>query len=98
MMFTRTRRALPLRPSLRSKARLMLQLLEERDVPATTWMFDFGTGTSPLAPGYTQVPLVSYTAAQGFGWQSTGGVSALSRTNPAPLTRDLHQAADATFL
>ena len=50
---------------------LRVQLLEERDLPSSSWMLDFGTATSAAAPGYTPVPLVNYTAAQGFGWQRT---------------------------
>jgi PKD repeat protein len=64
----------------------------------TSARLDFGTATSPVAPGYTGVALVGYTAARGYGWQSIAGIYALDRGAADPLTRDMHVGASGTFL
>jgi hypothetical protein len=79
------------------RARQELQLLEARDVPSSSWQFDFNTSTSPVAPGYTHVPLTTYSAAQGFGWASITGLSAVDRNTADALTRDFHEGRDFTF-
>ena len=68
--------------------------------PPSSWRFDFGTATSPVAAGYTQVtPATRYGAAAGFGWLS-GTVSGAGDCGAAAgtdLTRDLIYTHDATF-
>jgi PKD repeat protein len=59
--------------------------------------FDFGPATSPVASGYTGVSLVTYTAAQGYGWKSLDGLSALDQHTSNPLTTDFIRGTDATF-
>jgi parallel beta-helix repeat protein len=79
--------------------RLGLELLEDRLTPSpTSAHFDFGTDSSPVAPGYTGVPLVAYTPSQGYGWQSLTGLGALDRGTANPLTRDFHYGPSGTFL
>jgi fibronectin type 3 domain-containing protein len=59
--------------------------------------FDFGTATSPVAAGYTQVTRNHrYSAATGYGWQ-LGSVSDISRGTGTDLTRDVNFTHDATF-
>ncbi len=52
--------------------------------PAGATKFDFGTGSSPVASGYTKVTETTAYASGGFGWTSTAGLSrgigALRRT------------------
>ena len=65
----------------------------------TTFHFEFGTPTSPLAAGYTAVnPGTTYSAAQGFGWQS-GTVSSRDDTTPGLTTieRGYDYTKNATF-
>jgi hypothetical protein len=71
--------------------------LETREVPAN-FQFDFGTPSSPVAAGYTQVPLVEYTAARGYGWETTAGMTAANRNGLNPLTRDVHLGRSSSFL
>ncbi len=59
--------------------------------------FDFGSRSSPLAPGYTRVPLVAYSAIRGFGWANIPGMFWRDRGTPDPLTRDEHLGKDSTF-
>src|SRR5437870_1268587 len=51
-----------------------LECLEAREVPANLH-FDFGKALSPVAAGYLGVPVVAYNSVQGYGWQSTSGIS-----------------------
>ena len=57
---------LPLRTRRRPGAafKLSVEPLEERALP-TAWHFDFGTDTSPAAPGSTNVPVLVYNPALG---------------------------------
>src|SRR5262245_25772881 len=83
------------------RCRPQLEELERRDLPATLTplvLLDFGTSSSPAAPGYTAVPVGSYTSALGYGWQKTSQLSAVDRGTADPLTRDFHQGRDNTFL
>src|SRR5690242_9623950 len=74
-----------------------LEALESRDLPSTAFAFDFGTPTSPVAPGYTQVTATThYRAARGYGWEG-GKVTARDRGSGSALTRDFNATADATF-
>jgi hypothetical protein len=51
--------------------------------------FDFGTSTSPVASGYTQVsPVTSYSVLTGYGWSSTAGLDSRDRGTPDDLKRD----------
>src|SRR5262249_28720425 len=80
------------------RAQPSLEQLERREVMSqTTFHLDLGTSSSPVASGYQRVPLVNYSAAQGFGWQSTSGLSAVNR-NGSALTRDFHSGPSGTFL
>ena len=61
--------------------------------------FEFGTPTSPVAAGYTAINEgTSYTAAQGYGWQS-GTVSSRDDTTPGLTTiqRGYDYTKGATF-
>jgi fibronectin type 3 domain-containing protein len=59
--------------------------------------FDFGTATSPVAAGYTQITRNHrYSAATGHGWQS-GSISDISRGTGTDLTRDVNFTHDGTF-
>jgi parallel beta-helix repeat protein len=74
-----------------------LEALEAREVPAV-FAFDFDTSSSPVAAGYTHVPLVAFTPSTGFGWLSVSGMQAVNRSTADPLTTDLHLGTDSTFL
>ncbi|MCA9189785.1 MAG: hypothetical protein KDA99_29380, partial [Planctomycetales bacterium] len=59
--------------------------------------FDFGTGSSPVASGYTQVTaLTAYPSAGGAGW-STGTISQRDRLAPNALDQDFNFTSDGTF-
>jgi hypothetical protein len=59
--------------------------------------YDFGTATSPVAAGYTQITRNHrYSAAAGYGWQ-LGSVSDISRGTGTDLTRDVNFTHDGTF-
>ncbi|GAA4846624.1 hypothetical protein GCM10023310_25820 [Paenibacillus vulneris] len=58
--------------------------------------FDFGSDTSPVAPGYTQVSnTMIYSAARGYGLDKT--VNNRDRGTSDPLLRDFILASDFTF-
>src|SRR3954451_4964551 len=73
-----------------------VELLEERALPSG-WHFDFGTGTSPVAPGYTDGPAIPYDSTIGYGWQTVSGITAVDRGMSDSVSRDFHQAHDGTF-
>ncbi|MFH1177122.1 MAG: immune inhibitor A domain-containing protein [Acidobacteriota bacterium] len=59
---------------------------------------DFGTGTSPVEPGYTRVtPSTTYTPARGHGWLS-GTVFERDRGTGTALNRDLNFTTNGTFV
>ena len=59
--------------------------------------FDFGTATSPVAPGYVGHPANHrYSAADGYGWQ-TGSVYGIDRRIGDNLWRDVNYTKNATF-
>jgi subtilisin family serine protease/fibronectin type 3 domain-containing protein/methionine-rich copper-binding protein CopC len=59
--------------------------------------FDFGTGASPLAGGFTRVaPDHPYDPASRYGWQA-GTVFAVDRGVGTALTRDLNYSKDMLF-
>src|SRR5947209_8585178 len=67
----------------------LLELLEERLAPsATQWAFDFGTKTSPVAPGYIGVSNQNYSSSSGYGWAGTSNQFAFDDGGTNPLTRD----------
>lgn len=80
-----------------SPALLRLERLETREL-LSTFHFDFGGPSSPVANGYVGVPLVAYTPAQGYGWASTAGMSWTDQGTANALTRDFHSGQDSTFL
>jgi len=60
-------------------------------------LFDFGSATSPVAPGYTRVVSTTlYAPALGYGWLS-GTIRYADRTMSDPLLRDLNYTTDGTF-
>ncbi len=62
--------------------------------------FDFGTGTSPVASGYSKVTESTAYSAGGFGWTDLTGMESRDRTNIADdLKRDfvMHSSAARTF-
>ncbi len=59
--------------------------------------FDFGTPTSPVAAGYTRVPLMIYSQKLGYGWGNTTSLLLRDRGTADPLTRDNHLGKDNTF-
>ncbi|WP_421743165.1 fibronectin type III domain-containing protein [Cellulomonas sp.] len=69
--------------------------------PVTTWKFDMGTATSPVADGYQQVTdATRYSAATGFGIVPAEGVTPISRDRGAedPADRDFVLATAWTFV
>jgi subtilisin family serine protease/fibronectin type 3 domain-containing protein/methionine-rich copper-binding protein CopC len=65
--------------------------------PEYVGRFDFGTVSSPVAAGYTQITRNHrYSAAAGYGWQ-LGSVSDISRGTGTDLTRDVNFTHDGTF-
>lgn len=61
--------------------------------------FDFGTSSSPVLSGYTQVFAgTTYSATSGFGWlQSVEAKNRNGGLAPVALTRDLNHGSDMTF-
>jgi uncharacterized repeat protein (TIGR02543 family) len=61
--------------------------------------FDFGTASSPLETGYTQVSNSSvYSPATGYGWSSTIGLDTRDRGSPDDLKRDfVFSSTENTF-
>jgi fibronectin type 3 domain-containing protein len=61
--------------------------------------FDFGTATSPVQTGYTQVtPSTTYSALTGYGWDTSSGLDARDRLAPDNLRRDfVFSSSDHTF-
>jgi hypothetical protein len=83
---------------------LQAEELEQREVlSGTSFLLDFGKDTSPVAPGYTQVPLVAYSQALGYGWNDLTSMYTGDWGGADPLTRDFHYGlnkagADKTFM
>jgi PKD repeat protein len=83
----------------RGSSRLGVEQLEDRRLlDGAAFHFDLGTNSSPPEPGYVEVPLIAYSSATGYGWQSLTGLKAVDRGTGSNLTRDLHMGAKATFL
>jgi fibronectin type 3 domain-containing protein/subtilisin family serine protease len=65
---------------------------------APTWRFDFGTSTSPVATGYTQVTeATTYSQALGYGWLS-GSIASRDRGVGDDKQRDFNFTQDGTFV
>src|SRR5262245_2168149 len=77
---------------------LELDRLEQRELPASSWAFDFGTAASPVATSYIGVPVTTYSVAQQYGWQNTTYISATTRSTANALTTDFHSGGNGTFL
>ena len=61
--------------------------------------YDFGTQTSPVAPGTTGVSESTlYSRPLGYGWASTVGLSSRDRSTADPLTRDFVFGSNNSFL
>ncbi|MEQ1729969.1 MAG: hypothetical protein ABL982_16510, partial [Vicinamibacterales bacterium] len=63
--------------------------------------FDFGPGSSPTTPGYGGVTAATtYAVSRGWGWQAGSVITERSApaNSLAPLTGDLVQTSDGTFL
>jgi hypothetical protein len=77
----------------------LFETLEQRQLLATPWQFDFGPVGSTPAPGYVAVADAPYSAAAGYGWTS-GQVDARDR-GPVPgtsaLTEGFALTSDGTF-
>ena len=59
--------------------------------------FDFGTPTSPVAPGFNRItPSTPYTPVQGFGWLS-GTIESRDRGAGTDLERDFNFTTNGTF-
>ena len=57
--------------------------------PATEGAFDFGTDSSPVEAGCTQVsPLTAYSLSWGYGWSSVAGLDSRDRGSPDDLRED----------
>lgn len=67
--------------------------------PTSSNWFDFGTGTSPVAPGAVNVSSQAFNATLGFGWaKNAAGLDSRDRGTVDPLTRDFVFGRDGTFL
>jgi PKD repeat protein len=61
--------------------------------------YDFGTGDSPVAPGYIGVAATPYATSLHYGWSDGAiGVKAFDRGISNPLTTDFNAAKDQTFM
>jgi len=68
--------------------------------PPTGTKFDFGTGSSPLASGYSRVTETTAYTSGSFGWTDTSGLESRDRSAVAnDLNRDfvMHSSAARTF-
>jgi Calx-beta domain/Beta-agarase/YXIM esterase-like, galactose-binding domain-like len=90
----------PCRQRYLSRSRPIVEELERRDVPSTLpLLLDLGTNRSPVADGYTQVPLEVYSPETGFGWETLDQMYAKDSRGDDPLTRDFHFGRSSnTFL
>jgi len=68
--------------------------------PPSSNKFDFGTGTSALASGYTRVTEATSFTSGAYGWTNTSGLESRDRSGPSDdLKRDfvMHSSAARTF-
>ena len=76
-------------------ASVVVNAVEVRD-PAVVKL-DFGTATSPVAPGFTRVDhATAFSAERGFGWLA-GTVASRDRGSADPRLRDFCLTKSATF-
>src|SRR5262249_29424127 len=80
----------------RLRRRPARERLETRLTPALPP--DFGTATSPVAPGYTGFAPALYSPSVGYGWNTLSGITTFNRAATDPLTRDGHFGTNQTFL
>ena len=68
-------------------------------VATVVGQFDFGTGSSAVAPGYTEItPSTAFQAAQGYGWLSSGLDSRVtSHSDPVKQDYIFTRASSMTF-
>ncbi len=81
-------------------------LLDSLSIPGPLNSFDFGTATSPLATGSTQVTeTTAYTASTGYGWLATanqiasldtGVTTSFGGVDPK-ISRDLNYTTGTTY-
>jgi fibronectin type 3 domain-containing protein len=64
-------------------------------IPAATYKYDFGTGSSNLAGGYTRVTEATVYSAGGFGWVDATGLESRDRSGPDDLNRDFVMSSSA---
>jgi len=76
-----------------------LQLrVDDNEQPAFVAHYDFGTGGSPVSPGYKAVSEGTvYSASRGFGW-SVGRIASGDRGGRSAVLRDFNYTTDGTFL
>jgi fibronectin type 3 domain-containing protein len=81
-----------------SDANWVINAIKIEQAPTTT-RFDFGTVSSPLESGYASVTESSlYSAAVGYGWDSSVGLNSRDRGSPDNLRRDfVFSSSDHTF-
>ena len=60
--------------------------------------FEFAPDYSTVATGYTKVPVVAYSAAQGYGWSDIAGLGTQGQISTDPLTSNFVTGAEGTFL
>jgi hypothetical protein len=60
--------------------------------------FEFAPEYSNVAPGYTKVPVVAYSAAPGYGWSDITGLGTEGQISTDPLTSNFVTGTDGTFL
>ncbi|GAG22403.1 unnamed protein product, partial [marine sediment metagenome] len=90
---------LSLGPDIRDDAGNPLGAVVSSSVSIVPYLeqFDFGTGSTPVAEGYTQVLSGdTYNASRGHGW--LGYVTGWNRTSGGPLLSDYHYAREGTFV
>ena len=63
-------------------------------------VFDFGTETSPVAPGYTRIDVSTpwYSSAQGYGWIKGNNIQERDRGTGSSLNRDFDAVNPGDFL
>jgi hypothetical protein len=60
--------------------------------------FELAFDNSPVAAGYTKVPVVNYTSTRGYGWLDITGLGGRDRSTTDPLTSNFETGTDGTFL
>ena len=79
------------------RTHLRVEALESRVLPVTGLYFDFGTASSPVSAGYTQVTETTlYGPTWGYGWQR-GNVASRDRGTSGDLNRDFNFTPDGAF-